>query len=98
MLQRNKSECELSDISFLLISPQFLLFIFNVWGLWVLLAQTGDPLLLLGGNLFLTKQQLLDICRTQETKRQMLGRQKKVKIRLIFSQILERTGNPTLFH
>eukprot|EP00064_Thunnus_orientalis_P017502 superscaffoldBa00003736_g17585 len=72
---RNRSECELGDISLLqplellsfLTAPEFLLFLFNVWGLWVLLVQTGAPLLLLRGNLFFTLQQLLDVCRKQET-------------------------------
>ncbi|TNN41937.1 hypothetical protein EYF80_047895 [Liparis tanakae] len=45
----------------LLAGPEFLLFLFDVKGVWFNLVQTGAPVLLLKGNLFLNLQQLLDV-------------------------------------
>ncbi|TNN88401.1 hypothetical protein EYF80_001183 [Liparis tanakae] len=39
-----------------------LLLLFNVWRLWVLLVQTGAPVLLFRGNLLFHHQQPLDVC------------------------------------
>jgi hypothetical protein len=55
---------------FLLTGPDFLLFLFNLCGLWVLLLQTGAPLLLtvllLRGNLLFRDRELQGVWREGE--------------------------------
>ena len=71
-----RSECgvfgnkEPLKLLFLLTGPDFLLFLFNLFGLWVLLSQTGAPLLLtvllLRGNLLFRDRELQGVWREGE--------------------------------
>ena len=60
-----RNEFELYDIS-LQTGPEFLLFLFNLWKFWVLLPQSGAPLLL---TVLLIRENLL----FRDTERELQG-------------------------